>query len=136
MVLIDPAPEEFYLRAAREQPSVWAPLLAEQEVRVARSGPGKRGEWAAWDSTMEQARVSDSALRAPIVLLTATRSEDSLQDIWIEEHRRWAVRVPRVRHVLVEGAGHAIHRERPEVVVAAVRGLLTPDGSPGDAAPR
>ena len=127
LVLIDPAPEHFYPRAAREQPEVWQPLLAEQEARVARSGPGHRGEWAAWDSTMAQSVASDSSVRAPIVLLTATRSDDSLQEIWIEEHRRWAARMPRVRHLLVEGAGHPIHRDRPGAVVNAVREVLAAD---------
>ncbi len=64
---------------------------------------------------------------AAIVLLTATRSDDSLQEIWIEEHRRWAARMPRVRHLLVEGAGHPIHRDRPGAVVDAVRELLAAD---------
>ena len=123
VVLVDPAPEGFYARAAREQPALWQPLLAEQEKRVAASAPGHRGEWAAWDSSMAQARASDPTLRAPVILLTATRSEDTLQSIWIDEHRRWAARTPVVRQILVDGAGHAIHRDQPQMVIAAVREL-------------
>ena len=32
--------------------------------------------------------------------------------------------MPNVRHVLVEGAGHAIHRDKPEAVLLALQALL------------
>ena len=124
LLLIDPAPEDFYERAARERADVWKPMLEQQKRRVATRGPGHQGEWAAWDETMRQARASDSTLKAPVVLLTATEAEDELQDLWIEEHRKWAERMPNVSHVLVEGAGHAIHRDEPEAVLLALRSLL------------
>lgn len=87
VVLIDPAPEDCHERAAREQPDVWKPMLEEQNRRVAARGPGHHAEWAAWDATMRQARASDSTLKTPVVLLTATKAEDGLQGIWIDEHR-------------------------------------------------
>lgn len=124
LVLIDPAPEDFYGRAAREHPDVWQPMLEQQKQRVAKRGPGHQGEWAAWDETMRQARASDSTLKAPVVLLTATRAEDELQGLWIEEHRKWAERMPNVSHILVEGAGHMIHRDDPAAVLAALQRLL------------
>ena len=124
LVLIDPAPENFYDRVVREHPDVWHPMLEEQNRRVASSEEGIRAEWAAWDTTMSEARRSDSGLKAPVILLTATKAADELQPIWIDEHRKWAGRMPNVRHVLVEDAGHAIYREKPESVIQAIRDVL------------
>lgn len=131
VVLIDPAPDGFYDRAAREHPESWKAMLEEQEHYVATREEGHRAEWAAWDTTLAEARASDAGLRAPIILLTATRAEDEFQPIWMDEHRKWAGRMPNVhRHLLVENAGHAIFRDQPEVVIRAFRELVTPEGSP------
>jgi pimeloyl-ACP methyl ester carboxylesterase len=124
LVLIDPAPEAFYERAARERADVWNPMLAEQNRRMASRPQGDRAEWAAWQTTMTEARHSDRDLKAEVVLLTATMADDELQPIWIEEHRRWAGRMPNVRHILVEGAGHAIFRDRPSAVIRAIQDQL------------
>jgi pimeloyl-ACP methyl ester carboxylesterase len=124
LVLIDPAPDQFYDRAAREQPALWKPLLEEQNRRMATRPEGHRAEWAAWDATLSETRASDASLKAPVVLLTATRDEDGLQSIWIDSHRNWTRGKPNVRHVLVEGAGHAVHRDKPEVVINALRDML------------
>jgi pimeloyl-ACP methyl ester carboxylesterase len=124
LVLIDPAPDDFYDRAAREHPTQWKSMLDEQNRRMATRPEGHRAEWAVWDATMSETRKSDSGIKAPVVLLTATRDEDGLQPIWIDEHRNWARRMPNVRHVLVEDAGHAIYREKPGVVINALRDML------------
>ena len=124
VVLIDPAPEEFYERVARERADVWNPMLAERNRRMASRPQGHRAEWAAWQTTMNEARRSDRGLKAPVVLLTSTRAEDDLQSLWIQEHERWAERMPNLRHVLVEGAGHAIHRDRPSAVLQAIQDQL------------
>lgn len=124
IVLIDPAPDNFYDRAAREHPDLWKPMLEEQNRRVATLEEGHRGEWAAWDTTLAEARRSDAALKAPVLLLTATKAEDDLQSIWIDEHRKWA-RAMGAHHTLVEDAGHAIYRDRPEVVLRALRDAVS-----------
>lgn len=124
LVLIDPAPDNFYDRAAREHPDLWKSMLEEQNRRVATREEGHRAEWAAWDTTMSETRRSDARLQGPVILLTATKAEDELQPIWIDEHRNWARSMPNVRHVLVEDAGHAIYRDRPEVVLKAIRDML------------
>jgi len=124
LVLIDPAPDEFYDRAAREQPALWKPMLDEQNRRMATRPDGHRAEWAAWDATMLEARASDVGLKAKVVLLTSTKDEDGLQSLWIDSHRNWVRGKPNIRHVLVEDAGHAIHRDKPGVVISALRGML------------
>ena len=124
LVLIDPAPEDFYVRVAREHADAWQPMLEQQNRRVASRAAGHQAEWAAWDSTMAETRRSDRGLRAPVVLLTSTKAEDEFQPIWIEEHKKWARRMPTVRHVVVEGAGHAIYRDNPVIVLEAIRDMI------------
>lgn len=124
LVLIDPAPDDFYDRAAREHPALWKTMLEERNRRMATRPDGHRAEWAAWDATMSEARGSDAGLKAPVVLLTSTRDEDGLQPLWIDAHRSWARSLPNVRHVLVEDAGHAIYRDKPDVVINALRDML------------
>ena len=124
LVLIDPAPDDFYERAAREHPDIWQPMLEEQNRQIASGAQGTQAEWAAWDLTMSEARRSDAGIRAPIILLTATRDDDGLQSIWIDEHRKWAARMPDLHHRLVEDSGHAIFRDKPDVVIEAVRGMV------------
>jgi pimeloyl-ACP methyl ester carboxylesterase len=124
LVLIDPAPDNFYDRAAREQPTIWKSMLEERNRRMATRPDGHRAEWAAWDATISEARASDAELKAPVVLLTSTKDEDGLQPIWIDEHRNWARGKSNVRHVLVDDAAHAIHRDKPGVVIKALRDML------------
>ena len=121
LVLIDPAPEVFYERVARERADVWNPMLAERNRSMASRPQGHRAEWAAWKTTMTEARRSDSNVKAAVVLLTSTKAEDELQPIWIEEHKRWAERMPNIRHIMVDGAGHAIYRDKPTVVLRAIQ---------------
>jgi pimeloyl-ACP methyl ester carboxylesterase len=99
-------------------------MLEEQNRRVATREEGHRAEWAAWDTTMAETRLSDARLQAPVILLTATKAEDELQPIWIDEHRNWARGKPNVRHVMVEEAGHAIYRDKPEAVLKALRDMM------------
>jgi pimeloyl-ACP methyl ester carboxylesterase len=75
-----------------------------------------------WDSTLAQARSSDVTLRAPRTLLSAVRTDlDVLGPIWADEQQRWVVRQRRATFSVVDGAGHGIHRDRPEEVIAAIR---------------
>lgn len=72
---------------------------------------------------MEGDTGNPPSVKAPVTLLTATKDEDGLQSIWIED-QRWAARMRDVRHILVEDAGHAIHRDKPNVVLRALRNAL------------
>ena len=50
-------------------------------------------------------------------------SEAPLKKIWISELQKWSKQQPNVRAQIVE-SGHFIQREKPEVVIAAVKRLL------------
>jgi 3-oxoadipate enol-lactonase len=84
-------------------------------VAAQRDHPiGRRRQW-------EAVQVFDSSdrlprLRIPTLVLHGT--EDRL--IPVENGRRLAARIPRAELVLLEGAGHVYHSERPEEADAAV----------------
>jgi pimeloyl-ACP methyl ester carboxylesterase len=122
LVLVDPAPEEFYDRARREWPQVYAYFDSLGASEIASAPPGVRAEDAEWEQSLIEARESDGKYRAPVILLSSPQAElRELAPIWVEEHRKWVARGARREHVMVEGAGHNIQRERPELVVDAVR---------------
>lgn len=130
LVLVDPAPEDFYARAAGAYPDMWS---AEEEAYVPAlfadsSRRAEQREFAAYSASMEQARASDARHATPTVLLIAGRDAegppDPISAIWIEELSLWGSRRPNLRVERVPGVGHHIARERPAAVIAAVRELL------------
>jgi pimeloyl-ACP methyl ester carboxylesterase len=122
LVLVDPPPEDFYARAKREQPAVYARFDAEDSVSSAQNPPGQHAEDDMWDTTLAQVRASDSTLVAPVLLLSAVRTDlEAIGPIWQDEQRRWVARQRRATFTVVEGARHAIHRDRPDDVIEAIR---------------
>jgi pimeloyl-ACP methyl ester carboxylesterase len=122
LVLVDPVSEDFYDRAEREMPAIFR-RLDSLDVQSANDGPpAQRAEDAAFDSILVQARRSDGAFTGPAIVLGSPRTDlEGLGAIWNDEQRKWATRRSRGEFVIVEGTGHAIHRDRPDVVVDAVR---------------
>ena len=78
---------------------------------------------------MFQAATSDSKYKGKIELLIAgsmkewSEDEKPLKLIWNEELQSWGKRNSNI-HTVVVDAGHFIQREKPEVVIEAVRRLL------------
>jgi len=136
LVLVDPAPETFYARAAGAFPDLWT--LEEEDYVPALFADSTRKteqrEFAGFSASMEQARMSDARHDTPTVLLIAARDAegppDPISAMWIEELASWADRRPRTRSQLVPGAGHHIARDSPALVIAAVRELLATTRDP------
>ena len=61
------------------------------------------------------------ALTVPTIILGADPAVSSLLPIATAE--ALVAANPNVEYRLVEGAGHSVHRDRPDVVIAAIRGL-------------
>lgn len=128
LVLVDPGPEDFYARAKREQPEVFARFDSIDAASYSTGTPGELAENAQWERVLEEVRETDGRFDGPVLVLSSPRADlRELGPLWTDEHRRWAARAPRREYVRVDAAGHGIHRERPDVVVDAVRRVLVTD---------
>ncbi len=130
LVLVDPAPENFYPRAAGAFPDLW---VAEEETYVPAlfadsTKRAEQREFSGFSASMEQAKASDARHTTPTTLLIAARNAQGAPDpisvIWIEELTLWGSRRPNTRVRMVPSAGHHIARDQPAVVIDAVRELL------------
>ena len=127
MVLVDPTPEGFSIRlgdlaAAMGTPMPPAPAtLGPDEVSFAQ---------------MRQARAAGTLRPMPLVVLSHGRAAEPIERptgwpiaeeerIWRELHAEIARLVPSGRQVVAEASGHNIHQEQPELVVEAIRNVVT-----------
>lgn len=125
LVLVDPAAEAFEARAKREFPSVHARFDSIFQVELASAPPAEVAEENEWFHNLALVQASDAKMKAPTILLSSPRADMAeLAPLWADEHRRWTTLVPSREYVRIEGVGHAIHRERPDVVIDAVKRML------------
>lgn len=135
LVLVDPTPEDVYARAAKEFPE----LIAEdsiymKEIMASQNRPGERGEMIVFDTSMNQARLSDASHITPTTLLIATYGKafgDSENDstnpinrIWVEELLKWASKRPNLKYQIIENSGHDIVKTKPEIVIKAISKMI------------
>jgi len=131
LVLVDPAPEDFYARAQRDFPRVFARLDSMDMADIGSRPPGEQAEETAWEAALADARTTDGSFTGPAIVLSSARADlAELGPLWTDEHRRWALRAPRRTYVRVDSVGHQIHRERPRAVIDAVQRLLASTAIP------
>ena len=131
MVLVDPAPEEFYVRFEKEFPEVMKEGKKYiQEILSSKTRPGEREEMRLYDSSMNQARGSDKLHSTPTTLLIAAGKAEGGQDrdtskpmarIWVEELVKWADKRPNLKYEIIANSGHHIARFQPDTVINAIR---------------
>lgn len=137
IVLVDSAHEDQDLVAAEIVRAAYPPAQAEAQIEAmtAMSSPIVDPEQLDVSSSREQLRRSRTEAPlpdVPLVVLVHGRPTELLppelaepfEPEWLELQQRVADLVPRGRLERVEGAGHDIHQERPEVVVDAVVDVL------------
>jgi pimeloyl-ACP methyl ester carboxylesterase len=101
-----------------------------------RSFPdGVLAEGRAVDAMSAQAGRTGSLGHRPVAVLTAGvhlpmprvsgEGNAAMRRAWLELHGELARLSTNSDHRIVEGAGHYIHRDRPEAVVAAIRDVVT-----------
>lgn len=130
LVLVDPAPEDFYRRMPREFPEEWSSAVAEHFSAVysdsSRRGEGR--ELAAFDASVEQARASDAKHQAPTIVLIAGRehevADDPISRVWVDELAKWAAARPNTTATIVPRVGHHIPAQAPDAIVHAVMDLI------------
>jgi len=135
LVLVDPAPEESYARFEKEFPDSMAEDAKYiKEILASKTRIGEREEMRFFDSSMNQARISDAQHTAPTYLLIAAGKAPGGQDrdpsnplnrIWIEELEKWAKKRPNLKYEIISNSGHHIARFQPDTVVHAIRDILT-----------
>lgn len=135
LILIDPAPEEAYPRILKEHPE----LLAEdsifmKEVLASTNRPGDREEMMAFDSSIQQAKLSDTAHNTPTTLLIAAYGKapgngekdpnNPVNFIWTNELKKWAAKRTNLQYTVLENSGHHIAKEHPEIVMKAIGEMI------------
>jgi pimeloyl-ACP methyl ester carboxylesterase len=125
MVFVDPAPEDYYGWMKESHPEVWNAMVADTR----RAPAGIRGQFAALDKTLQQARAAWPLPDVPMVLLTATKpwppamTRENLA-VWSRMHSDFLQRVPKARHVVTAESDHNIPRNQPRLVVDAIRTVI------------
>lgn len=135
LILVDPCPEEFYPIIQKEHPQMLEEdSIFMKELLVSTNRPGEKGEMIAFDSSMLQAKLSDTTHSTPTTLLIAAygkgwgNSEKDpihpLNFIWTAELKKWATRRPNLQYTVLENSGHHIAKEHPGVVIKAITDML------------
>jgi pimeloyl-ACP methyl ester carboxylesterase len=98
--------------------------------------PDPRTETDYMAETVEELRRSGPLPRVPLVVITAGARGSGLPQVFSPEgqaklaeaamamQKKLVELVPGAEHVLVEGAGHNVHLEKPEAVIAPIRTML------------
>ncbi len=125
LLLVDPVSKESYYEMALKFPDEFTLLVATRNA----NNEAAQDEFDAMMPAMNQASRSDKLYKGKTELLIAgslkewSASEAPLKKIWISELQKWSKQQPNVRAQVVE-SGHFIQREKPEVVIAAVKRLM------------
>ncbi|WP_324229443.1 alpha/beta fold hydrolase [Lacibacter sp.] len=129
LVLVDPAPENSYPLYEKD-PTYLADKKAHHDRLMSSNRVGQKGEWLAFDSSMNQGRRSDAWHATPTTLLIAAGKADGGQDrdttdplnrIWVEELIKWGKKRPNMKYEIISNSGHHIARFQPDIVVNAIR---------------
>jgi pimeloyl-ACP methyl ester carboxylesterase len=114
------------LREIVRNPGTRTPALVDAVIAEAASGNGMRvfGEWqrdqVRWSTLRTDYTARLASIRTPILLVHGSRDSG----VPIARARVAARLLPDARLLAVEGAGHWVQRDRPDVVLPAVRGFL------------
>ncbi len=135
LVLVDPTPEEVYSRVEKEYPELLAEdSLYMKELLASTNRPAERAENLVFDTSMNQARISDATHSTPTTLLIAaygkapgdsdTDPNNPINRLWVEELIKWAAKRPNLQYSVITNSGHHITKERPEIVIKAITEMI------------
>jgi pimeloyl-ACP methyl ester carboxylesterase len=123
VVLIDSRHEAFSQRCHDA-----GALVCEPPALLAALMPGSAAdEYRAASTTMQQLRNAGPFPEVPLVVLTGMRKlveGPTFNRVWLDTQRELAHRSPQARHEVCESCGHYVHRDRPELVVRAIRDVV------------
>jgi hypothetical protein len=124
MVLLDPSQEAFddWTKAHPDGKQ------KEIEAQIAQAPEGLRAEWAGIAETYAQVRAAQLPAGIPVTLITAGLQENvplEARTAWIEKQSEWIAKVPGGRHLSAEKSGHFIQVQEPQMVINAIREMVT-----------
>jgi len=135
LILVDPTPEEIYERGVKEFPELLGEdSLYMKELLASTNRPGERAENLVFDTSMNQARISDKMHSTPTTLLIASYGKapanyvndpnNQLNRAWTEELLKWAAKRPNLQYKIIENSGHHIAKTKPEIVINAISEMI------------
>jgi len=101
------------------------------------SPPDPRTETDYMAATVDQLRNSGPLPHVPLVVITAAgrgsglpdvfspESQARLADVALAMQKKLAALIPGGQHILVEGAGHNVHLDKPDAVSAPIKAMIT-----------
>lgn len=131
LVLVDATPEQCDGRFRAWDPERFQAERQSIEEYYSNWPEGIQAEWRAARSVLDSGALpfGSQLPDVPTVILTSTslsgdgewisRTPAGMK-IWIDLHRNWTHGLSNVIHVLTDKAGHYIHTEFPELVIAAI----------------
>jgi pimeloyl-ACP methyl ester carboxylesterase len=122
-VLVDPRPRDFLAACETAQLSG----CGISESLLATQAPAMVAEYHAYTTASEEIRAAGTFGSYPVRVLTATDHPDwstTVETLWEAMHRGLAAEAADGEQIIVQGAGHHIQLDRPDVVVAHILGVL------------
>lgn len=123
MVLIDPSQESFNDWLKKNEPD----RVKAAQSNMSKEREGVQAEFAAVDTSYEQARLAKVPAGIPVTILSATEDERlpaEAQKVWIEKHKEWAGTVPASKHIVLEKTTHFIQVQHPALVLDTIKQVL------------
>src|SRR5690606_32829275 len=125
LILVDPAAKKVYDQMAAQYPDAFTRIFQENIA----NNHAAQDEFDAMLPTMYQADDADKKYSGNTIVLIAGSDEEwkdyekPLKKIWVEELMNWANSQPNRKYEVVE-SGHYIQREKPGVVINAIKEML------------
>jgi pimeloyl-ACP methyl ester carboxylesterase len=110
--------------------------LASMIAPFRKTTPDPRTETDYMAETVEQLRQSGPLPRVPLVVITAASRGSGLPEVFspasqaklteaaMAMQKKLVELIPGGEHILVEGAGHNVHLDRPEAVIGPIRAMI------------
>ena len=129
LVLADPPQEELLEWLGTHAPD--ADRMPEEQL--AKMPAGARAEWEARSMVIAEMKDAWPLPRVPVILLTSARNDESLAkgvspealEVLIHARETWLKRIPGAKHIVTQKSGHNIPFDEPELIVDAIRQLIT-----------
>ena len=130
VVLVESRHESFAQRCKQ----IAAPICEPPATLVSLMPGAAAQEYHAANVTMDQVRSAGPFPNVPLVVLTGTRKlveGPAFNKAWLETQQRLVRLSPQGRHEVCESCGHYVQRDRPELVVRAVREVVRASSASG-----